>query len=51
MNEWNLAVARARGEIDIHLEQFLANLELAPPPYALAEGAVLSTRSIALTYT
>ncbi len=41
MKEWNEAVARARREIDIHLEQFLAIFDLAPPPYALVEGAVL----------
>jgi hypothetical protein len=38
MNEWNEAIARARGEIDIYLEKFAAIMTLAPPPYALVAG-------------
>jgi hypothetical protein len=36
MNEWNDAMARARGEIDIHLEKYAKAFTLSPPPYALA---------------
>jgi hypothetical protein len=35
MDEWNEALARARGEKDVHLEKFSSLLKLAPPPYDL----------------
>ena len=35
MNEWNEALARARGEINIHLEEYASMWDLIPPPYAL----------------
>ncbi|KAF2194585.1 hypothetical protein K469DRAFT_686595 [Zopfia rhizophila CBS 207.26] len=41
MNEWNEAMARARGEIDIHIEEFAAVFTLSPPPYALVAGNLL----------
>jgi hypothetical protein len=51
MSEWNEAMARARGEIDIHLAEFAAAFTPSPPPYALVAGTPQSTESIALTST
>jgi hypothetical protein len=42
MNEWNEAMARARGEIDIHLEEYSKAFTLSPPPYALVTGTARS---------
>ncbi|KIN00095.1 hypothetical protein OIDMADRAFT_29233 [Oidiodendron maius Zn] len=41
INEWNKAMARARGEIDIHLEEYARAFPLIPPPYSLVmESAI-----------
>jgi hypothetical protein len=38
MTEWNEAMARAKGEIDIHLEEYSKAFTSSPPPYALVAG-------------
>jgi hypothetical protein len=40
MDEWNEAMATARGEIDIHLEEYASMWREIPPPYALVTGNV-----------